>query len=432
MIESIKRCNFPKVENGKAKDINDFFEQIIKCQFKNKEVIKTIHNSLIEYVNEKTPTFFLRLYGSASKKNWDLLRRGFLTEYPDGKKMVFCDNTFSMLFAGLKIAGIEYTKQDLVDLFNCRNKLVCSFGMTTKEKELCYYYPDNTALKVNLNSKGWYLAHIKPVGKGYDNDNVKDSFPNTNREEWNKETKIRKVDENLSDEKLNLIKAHFIRLIHPLNSFLIPKRNRVLYDGKNIGEENELLYCVQSYLKNEFSKEYEEFDKLSLKYDFKEDFTSITNIEWFSKPVNQKKKKVAKEQNTKKSKLKTNVDVEIQDETEELPINLDNWLKSLGKMAFVEVFYPALKENINITKNELASVNEKFASWKTQARTNRLSTAKSIFKNGLEKEALQIIVDSNADQTVIDKARQYLDEEQSVKSKPINNTENELWENSNH
>ena len=89
----------PKVQNGYAQDIPNFFKNVIKFQFENKEEIKKIHSSLLKYINSKSPVFFLRLYGSYSKTNYHLQRRGFLSEYKDSTRVAFCDNTFTLLFA---------------------------------------------------------------------------------------------------------------------------------------------------------------------------------------------------------------------------------------------------------------------------------------------------------------------------------------------
>lgn len=78
----------------------------------------------------------------------------------------------------------------------------------------------------------------------------------------------------------------------------------------------------------------------------------------------------------------------------ELPINLDRSLQSIGKEAFVEVLFPALRQNLDVTAAELSKSNETYAGYAIQAQTSRLSTAKRIFRNGLEGEALQIIIDS--------------------------------------
>ena len=106
IIATIKEKGLPTVKSGNADNISDFFNQIIKDQFSDKEAIKAIHKALLSYINRNDAVFILRLYGSAPKKRYELLRRGFLTDYPDGRKMVFCDNTFVMPFMAMKLEGM--------------------------------------------------------------------------------------------------------------------------------------------------------------------------------------------------------------------------------------------------------------------------------------------------------------------------------------
>ena len=282
-MENVKDFSFEKVMDGKAISIPDFYDTIIKQQFTNIDTIKKTHDALMSYLNMDNKTFFLRLYGSYPKDKYDLLRRGFLTEYPCKTKISFCDNTFSMLFTGLKLANIPLTNLKLADYLSQRS-LITSFGVTSKEKELSYYTSKN-ALRVDLNSKGWYLAHIKPVGYGYMDLDLKSLFPNPPRQEWNTDSKVRISQTNLSINQNRIIKAHFLRLIHPLNSFLLPKRNLINYDGSNLGEETELISYVSERTKMIFKDQYDEFDMISMKYDFHPSNTCISNIEWvdFSK-----------------------------------------------------------------------------------------------------------------------------------------------------
>ena len=136
--QNIKESGLPVVNSGRAENAEDFFNQIIKAQFANKEVIKSIHSALIEYVNQDSAVYVLRLYGSDPKKRYELLRRGFLSQYPDGNKIVFCDNTFAMPFAAMKINGMAYSPEELLDYMSNPN-LQCSFGSTREEHELAFY-----------------------------------------------------------------------------------------------------------------------------------------------------------------------------------------------------------------------------------------------------------------------------------------------------
>ena len=275
-ISSIKKSG-----TGSAKNIPELFEKLIKFQFQNTETIIKIHNSLIDYVSSPEPIFFIRLFHDAPNKDNSLLRRGFMSEYPNGMKTVFCDNTFTELFTAMKLSNIHYNSQDLHNLFN-QEKLVVGFGQSRQELEFTHY---KKGKKINLTQMGWYTAHIKPTGKGFDGRSIKDFFQRPNRFEYRNDSKIRSVNNDLNETELKVVKAHFLRLTHPLNSFLSPKRQDDQYEGgdkktkSKIGEENELLSYARDYIKAKFPKEYEEFDKLTLDYELNYNL-KIKNITW--------------------------------------------------------------------------------------------------------------------------------------------------------
>lgn len=66
---------------------------------------------------------------------------------------------------------------------------------------------------------------------------------------------------------------------------------------------------------------------------------------------------------------------------------------------------------MDITESELSEKYEEYASFSGNARKSRLSSAKSIFRRGLEKEALRLISSSgNLPLPVRSKAEKLLDE----------------------
>lgn len=88
---------------------------------------------------------------------------------------------------------------------------------------------------------------------------------------------------------------------------------------------------------------------------------------------------------------------------------IENTLRAIGKRVFVEYIYPELKRNMNITESDISEKYEEYAGFSENARKSRLSGAKSIFKRGLEKEALRIISSScNVPAVVRKKAESYL------------------------
>ena len=384
----------PKVQNGYAEDIPNFFKSIIKFQFENKEEIKTIHSSILKYITSKSPVFFLRLYGSYSKTNYHLQRRGFLSEYKDKTRLTFCDNTFTLLFTGMKLAGIPYSYEDIDKLFNQR-KLIVGFGQVSEEKELSFYTPKG-AKRANINEKGWYQAHIKPTGYGYNDISLTKLFPNPTRELFQEQNNIRQVNDVLTNEQVKILRAHFLRLIHPFNSFLVPKRNHIEYNGNNIGEESELINYVRNYLEKSFPEEYKEFDEKSIKYIVSESDKIISKIKWFENPKN-KPKPIKDNKNSKEKKdLKSSV-IRLENSENKIlsELNIEKSLRAIGKEIFATILYPEILQNINIKHFEISNKHPRFRIFTENSQRTRLSKAKSIFKAGLEIEALINISKSN-------------------------------------
>lgn len=384
----------PKVQNGYAEDIPNFFKSIIKFQFENKEEIKTIHSSLLKYINSKSPVFFLRLYGSYSKTNYHLQRRGFLSEYKDKTRLTFCDNTFTLLFTGMKLAGIPYSYEDIDKLFNQR-KLIVGFGQVSEEKELSFYTPKG-AKRANINEKGWYQAHIKPTGYGYNDISLTKLFPNPTRELFQEQNNIRQVNDVLTNEQVKILRAHFLRLIHPFNSFLVPKRNHIEYNGNNIGEESELINYVRNYLEKSFPEEYKEFDEKSIKYIVSESDKIISKIKWFENPKN-KPKPIKDNKNSKEKKDSKSSVIRLENSENKIlsELNIEKSLKAIGKEIFATILYPEILQNINIKHFEISNKHPRFRIFTENSQRTRLSKAKSIFKAGLEIEALINISKSN-------------------------------------
>ena len=63
-FQNLKSFRYKKVIDGNAVGVIDFYKKIIEDQFKNIECIEQQHDSIIRYINEASPTFFIRLYGS--------------------------------------------------------------------------------------------------------------------------------------------------------------------------------------------------------------------------------------------------------------------------------------------------------------------------------------------------------------------------------
>lgn len=412
MIFDIKKkgvVSFPK--KGLAENATDFFNQIIKWQFQHKATIQAIHKALLEYVKRPDAVFAIRLYGSAPREKYFLLRRGFLSEYQDGLKTLFCDNTFAMPFAALKLHGKCYTASDLVEHLNQKN-VVCGFKIDKEERKLAYYKCNNYS-HINLNDSGWYLAHILPVGYNFaGKQRLTKVFPNPKRAEWELDpAHIRRVDRSFTENEYAVLVAHFLRLVHPLNSFVIPKQDYVAYDGKNLGEEQELINIVQDYVKAEFPEEYAELQTLMQIPEQEKATDTVGKIHWavseyqikkWRKTIFKDKPKITLKKRSKK--VKDQYD-------EDKAYALDNRLSSVGKATFMKL-YPLVKQNLDITVEEVEKVYPEYKKGKAEnAKRTCLSSTRSIIRNGYEAEALEIIVNSSRmDDAVILEAKKYLEE----------------------
>lgn len=421
-LKKIKELGLIKLKEGQATGAMDFFEQIIKPQFeKNEDVIRTIHKALIKYIKSDDVVYAVRLYFSYKKVNYDRLRRGFLTVFPDGKKMLFCDNTFAMPFAALKLHGEDYTYEELIEYMNQSNVL-CGFSTTEAERKLAYY-SCNSETRINLNKEGWYLAHILPVGYGYKKGAISSMIPNPDRGEWeNSDDKVRYVRKSLPSDVEDALRAHFLRLVHPLNSFVVPKQSLLKYEGKNIGEEIELIDIVRDYIQKRFPEEYNELSKFIQAHEnnnLKDHTTDKIGIIVWTNSKGVKKKKVSK--NNSKS---TSKNVLVSDKDKEpsktgytatsVWKSKDDQLKKLlnacGKQAFVNYLFPSLSKDTNVTVQDIARLYPECNDFSANSQNTRLSKARTIFKNGWEYDALEIIADSRADPQTRQKAKELLEE----------------------
>lgn len=408
-IKKKDMVRFPK--KGFAENATDFFNQIIKWQFQHKATIQAIHKALLEYVKRPDAVFAIRLYGSAPEGQYVLLRRGFLSEYQDGLKTLFCDNTFAMPFAALKLHDKCYTASDLVEHLNQSN-VVCSFGSTTKEREFAYYRC-NSYSHINLNDSGWYLAHILPVGYNFaGKQRLTKVFPNPKRAEWELDpAHIRRVDRSFTKNEYAVLVAHFLRLVHPLNSFVIPKQDYVAYDGKNLGEEQELINIVQDYVKAEFPEECAELQTLMQIPEQEKVTDTVGKIHWSVSEYQIKKWRKTIFKDKPKTAPKKRSKIVIDQYDEDKAYALDNRLRSVGKATFMKL-YPLVKQNLDITVEEVEKVYPEYKKGKAEnAKRTCLSSTRSIIRNGYEAEALEIIVNSSRmDDAVILEAKKYLEE----------------------
>ena len=255
-LEDIDSVDLPRLRSGYDKTIEDFYDNCIEPVLPCPSVAAEWHHLLLRYAQDPEAIFFIRRFASAPNKNWNDIRRGFLTEYRDGSGYVFCDNYFAHYFFVMALDGFVPPYDDFKSAI--LNRIFPYGSRSTKEEAPLQAYPKGKPTKLNAN--GWKLAHLFSVnGNDYSFDyrnRISDLFPRGTRDEWedgdNKYPR-RLIDGRMSEDERTILKAHFLRLSDPLNYFLVPKTSNE-HDkyGNNIGEHRPLL----NYVFGKFSLRY--------------------------------------------------------------------------------------------------------------------------------------------------------------------------------
>ncbi len=73
---------------------------------------------------------------------------------------------------------------------------------------------------------------------------------------------------------------------------------------------------------------------------------------------------------------------------------LKKLLKDCGMQVFVDYLFPALEKDINVTVLEMTRIYPEYSKFTANSQNGRLSKARTIFKNGWETDALEIIANS--------------------------------------
>lgn len=307
-IENSNKHLIKNLHNGSSTSIEDFYEKVVLINSPKKEIVEQWHKLLIQYINDNEAIFFVRRYASAPKKDWTKIRRGFLTEYDCGLKYVFCDNYFAHYFFMMAMKKIVPSYKEFKSLI-LKRELPYGFMVTSQEKPFQAYKKGKA---VNINKAGWKLDHINSVNGDYNfnyTNEKKELFPIGNQSDWKEKKGHVYFSRTISLSPLNIenykdkVIAHFLRLVHPMNYFLTPQKNRSTFD---VGGSAEMIAFVREKNKKIYGELYDEFEKLILtedSSDFSKTFPEIINF-GFNR-VNKVKTNVNSKSNNVR-KIKTN------------------------------------------------------------------------------------------------------------------------------
>jgi hypothetical protein len=296
----------PILEKGIANNFDEVYINIIQPNLPKGSTIKEWNELLLEYIEHPDAVFFIRRYASAPNKRWDLIRRGFLTEHSCGFKYVFCDNYLAHYFYLMALKNFVPSLKELVYMMKERT---FPYGyMKTSAEEPFQAYPKGKP--VYINRSGWKLAHLYSVNQNdYNFDYKKVSnqyFPRGEQKDWkfheDNEYPSRYDNTAIDLEVKNVAIAHFLRLVHPMNYFLVPKKKLSNID---IGEKPELLSFMRQKASERFpfllsnfellikAKRHELFNNnyIDLNFNYGEPKKNVEPIPKLSKSISQSLRK---------------------------------------------------------------------------------------------------------------------------------------------
>ena len=287
-LEKIYVPSIKALPTGEATALNQFWAQLVKDYLPAPEVVLKWHDVLMKYIKADHPVFAIRGYNTFPKERYGDLRRGFLTETTE-YNFFHTDNFFAAYFQKMAIDGFIPTVEELEQVFTER-KFPSRFGINTSEERALLAIKQGKDPRINSN--GFKLAHIIPVGMNYKYKNtvlgmqeiLYTYFPKGERSDY-----VLKTDKYGSYRARTLVPqkeakdfaiAHFLRFVHPFNYFLCPKKNCEENNRcKELAEYSPLLSYAHDYNLALYGDKYKEFLALIMPLDdyYSKTFNSTYN-----------------------------------------------------------------------------------------------------------------------------------------------------------
>lgn len=271
-----------KLQNGKASDLDKFWSNFIEPNLPQKNAVIGWHKILLKYVKEEKAIFSLRTFGSKNKnEDSKVLRRGFINLTNLKFKTVFVDNFFTSYFFSMAYDGYIPKYNEFKKLMFSRS-FPLGYVMTADENKYAAFQKGKDP---KIQYKGYKIAHIYDAGQNFnftkDTNTIgnfcKTYFPRGKYDDWKFVTtdkygkyhyrKVSDIPPSDKERVHDFLVAHFLRTVHPINYFLVPKRGYISYQNaseiKNeIGEYEPLIKYVEQKIHQKYKNIYDEYLKL--------------------------------------------------------------------------------------------------------------------------------------------------------------------------
>lgn len=270
--EGKKALAYPiEMQEGSARTFGELYKNCIAQHTNSRDSVIAWHEMLLEYVDLPGAVFWVRRYESSSIKDkvahggrW-VNRRACKTEHPDGFSYVFVSNFDAHeIFNMVRLGVVPDAKEFLQLMQNHRYPLHYDNGDSCEESDIAVYPRIGNPRFGVLTVNHWYLAHILGVNDPGDYTCAVDFeqiCPRGTCSQWSAAHgyPVRRMSKNLDKNQKDLIAAHFLRFVDPLNYYVIPgnsyqNHHGTHYQKNQIGEYGPL----NDYVAGQFAALYGE------------------------------------------------------------------------------------------------------------------------------------------------------------------------------
>lgn len=273
-ISDFYAITIPKIKYDHSdkpiRKVEDFYKEFLidGNRLLQKDVVEAWHKLLMWYIDQPDAPLFVRKYEAGKNEGeWDN-RRGCVVKYEDGFEIVYSSNFLAHDIFLMAYHGFVPSKTDF--MASAKNRMLHITSGTKVEKAIRLYPSANKGLSY------CYLAHIMDVNGSYlrndgsykklSKSEINWIFPRGTVNDWKKSSdKIWHISRKLSDSEKELVKAHCLRFLDPMNYYLTPLTKHCTHTipgfKKNIGEFLYLTHYVEQQYKNIYKASYDELIK---------------------------------------------------------------------------------------------------------------------------------------------------------------------------
>lgn len=244
------------------------------------------HDMLVKYAEDDSNIFWVRQYESG-RHNSNENRRASLVQFADNFRILYVSNFDAQEILNMAITGVTPDLQEFKDLMNNHEYYFHYSDKCEEAKTNSYPNKLNARNMGVLTQAGFYLAHIRSInedeyfihGNKYVTQSKKNKvlhdrlFPYGTVADYRNgnppyKDRVYKQNYSLNNDEKEIIKAHFLRFVDPLNFFPIPGEKNHLYEYnsgqnayRNIGEFPLMISYMYDKTQVIFSKvNFSDFD----------------------------------------------------------------------------------------------------------------------------------------------------------------------------